>query len=151
MKPIVLSTEVKASPARVWEVMSDFEHAAERISGIQSVEMLTEGPVRVGTRFRETRVMFGKLAVEEMEVTALEPGRSYTLSADSCGVHFDSTMRAVPVGAGTRLELEMRSRALTLGARVMGAAMGPLMKGAMCKAVSKDLEDIKRAAETGLV
>ena len=43
------------------------------IPDITALEMLSEGPFGEGTRWRETRVMFKKEAVEEMWVTGFPP------------------------------------------------------------------------------
>ena len=59
----------------------DVEHAADTLSGIGAVEMLTEGPYAVGTRWRETRSMMGMTASEEMEVTEVEDQRTAALAA----------------------------------------------------------------------
>ena len=146
MKPLHISTLVDAAPELVFAAASDFQNAPERVSGIERVEMLTEGPLRVGTRFRETRTMFGKQAVEEMEVIDLQPGRSYTLGADSCGCRFESVVSCTPEGTGTRLAIEMVSTPKTLAAKLM-APLGAVMAGAMKKAMQQDLEDIRRSVE----
>ena len=44
--------------------VSDFANAPKRIKSILRVNVLTPGPVGVGTRFTETRVMFGREATE---------------------------------------------------------------------------------------
>ena len=54
---IDLERLVQARVERVWEVLTDVAHADQTLSG---VELITEGPYRVGTRWRETRRMFGK-------------------------------------------------------------------------------------------
>lgn len=145
----ITSDEINASPERVFEVMSDFEHAADHVSGITRVEMLTDGPVGVGTKFKETRVMFGKEATETMEVTAFDPGKGYTLEAESCGCRYVSHLRCVPKGSGTQVELEMHCTPLKFSAKVMSKLMAPMMKGAMCKAMRQDFDDLQAVAEGG--
>lgn len=148
MKPRIIRHLSSAPPERVFAMASDFPNAASIVEGITGVEMLTGGPVRVGTQFRETRVMFGKPATETMEVVAFDPPRSYTLRAGSCGAEFVSEVRCVPDGAGTRLEIEMRCRPVSLFAKLMSPLSG-LMMGSMTKLIAKDLADIARAAEGG--
>jgi len=108
---IEVSESVARPPAQVFAAASDFAHAASRISGILRVEMLTEGPVGVGTRFRETRKMFGKEASEVMTVAEFEPPRRYVLTAESHGCRYRSEIRVEPDGAGSRLVMVYRSRA----------------------------------------
>jgi hypothetical protein len=43
--------------------------------------------------------------------------------------------------------MEFTGQPQTFGAKIMGALMGSMMKNATKKALMKDLEDIKRAAE----
>lgn len=145
---IACSEHVNAPVERVFAVASDPRHAADVISAITKMEVLTEGPVGVGTRFRETRVMFGKEATEQMEFTAFDPPWSYTLVADSHGCHYTSTFRFRPEGAGTRVDFEFSGDAHSFGARVMSALMGPLMKGTMRKMLAKDLGELKRYVES---
>src|SRR5438046_1974470 len=100
MTAVSCDPHVAAPPATVFDVFSDLDHAPGRVSGTQRVEKLTPGPVGVGTRFKETRVMFGKEATEEMTFTAFDPGRGYTLGAESCGCRYITDFRFEPDGAG---------------------------------------------------
>jgi carbon monoxide dehydrogenase subunit G len=143
---MTISRRMDAAPEAVFAVMSDLANAAETISGIKKMEMLTDGPVGVGTRFRETRVMMGKEATEEMEVTAFEAGRSYTLECDSCGCHYRTEVRVKPDGTGTLAEMELDTRAVSLLAKLM-TPMEVLMRGTMRKHLEKDLDDVKRVVE----
>lgn len=140
---------VEAPAERVFEMLCDLEGAPERIDQIIKTEVLTEGPFGVGTRWRETRKMFGKEATEEMEVVSMEPGRSYTVTAASCGSEYVTTLRCVPEGAGRcRVEFEFGWKAVTLGAKLM-SPMVFFMKGMLRRCIESDLACIKRAAESG--
>lgn len=144
----VLKIEHKcaAPPERVFAVATDFANMTDHLSGVTKVEMLTGGPVAVGTRFRETRVMFGKEATEEMTVTALQPPRSYTMEALSCGVHYKSILDFLPDGGGTRIVMTITATPQTVMTKITGPLMGFLMKGAMKKAMLKDFADLDAAA-----
>jgi len=141
-----VTKHIDAPPARVFECAADFANAASRITGITRVEMLTDGPVRVGTRFRETRVMFKREATEELEVTAFDPPRSYAIGAVSCGSRFHTEFRFTPKGTGTEVALDFQAEPLTFFAKVMSVLMKPMIK-ACAKAVGKDLDDLKAAIE----
>lgn len=144
---IYASCIVEAPAERVFEIASDFRNAPQRISGIERLEILTDGPVGKGTRFKETRIMFKKEATEEMEVLEWDPPRSYTLGADSCGMRWRSVVRCTPEGPQrTKLEMDSGGTPLTLTARLM-TPLGFVFKGAAKKAFEKDLQDLKRAAE----
>jgi hypothetical protein len=137
---------VNAAPERVFEIASDFEGAAGTVAAITKTELLTDGPVRVGTRFRETRTMFNREATEEMEVTAFDPPRSYALACENHGTRFHSVVRVVPGAGGCNLEMECEATPLTLPAKVMCFLMKPFMKK-MMRGIATDLDDVARAAE----
>ena len=69
MKTLTCSVEVNAPAARVWDLITDIEHAHEFIPGIKAIEILGDKKSGLGLRWRETRVMFGKEATETLEIT----------------------------------------------------------------------------------
>ena len=107
MGPITASKRVSAPLESVWNVMADLENAADRIQAIVKLEVLTDGPVGLGTRFRETRIMFKKEATEEMEITAWDPPNSYTTEADGCGCHYTTVFTCERDGDGTKVTMCM--------------------------------------------
>jgi carbon monoxide dehydrogenase subunit G len=140
--------QIAAPPEQVFELFADLRHAAERIAGIKRLEVLTEGPIGVGTRFRETREFYGREATEELTITAFDPARSYTVNCVSGGSVYTSTFRFRPNGAGTIATVEFEARPVTLLARLM-SPLGWLMAGAVRKCVEGDLDELKRCAEQG--
>jgi hypothetical protein len=150
MKPLHVREHIEAPCEQVFARAADFARAPETITAIKKIEMLTPGPTRVGTRFRETRVMFGREATEEMEVVAFEPPRRIALGAESCGCRYHSELRFTPAaGGGTDVEMTFVGTPLTLFAKIVGGLMLPLMKKAMVKACGQDLRDLKAAVESG--
>ena len=124
---VQIERDVAASPEEVWRVLTDLDHAAENLSGVSRVELLTDGPYTVGTRWRETRKMFGKEATEEMRVTAVEAPTRTTVEADSAGVNYVTVFTLTPTGDGTRLAMAFT---------------------ATSKMMARDLENIARRAES---
>jgi hypothetical protein len=146
---IEASTLIDAPPDRVFATITDLENAPGRLSAIKRLEVLTDGPVGVGTRFRETRVMFGREATAEIEITGFEPGRSYTTESASCGCRYFCSLAVAPERSGTRLTASFGVTPLTLPARLMNAVMMPLMRKSMVRAFQQELADIKAWVETG--
>lgn len=146
MGSFVATVQIAAPVERVFAAAVDIPNAPQRVPSIRRVEMLTSGPVRVGTRWRETRVMFKREATEELQVTGMEPNRSFGVGCTSCGCQYESTFRFVGEGRGTRVELEVRYRALTLAAKLM-APLAWLMAGAMRKMIQQDLDELKASIE----
>lgn len=138
---------INADRARVFEVFCDLENAAANISAISKVEVLA-GPAQLnlGTKWRETRTMFGTEATEEMWVTGYEQDVSYVAEAESRGAHYRSEYRFTPEGSGTRVDMTFEGVPLTLGAR-LASILGALFAGASKKALHQDLVDLKRVCE----
>jgi carbon monoxide dehydrogenase subunit G len=148
MKAIQVSETIHADKKRVFEAMSNFEIAASVVSGIQKTEMLTPGPVGVGTRFKETRIMMKREATETMEVTVFKPFDTYTLEAESCGCHYTSVMTLRDLGGGnTEVTMSFRGVAKTFMAKLM-MPLGYLMQGMLKKLLLKDISDIKAHLES---
>ena len=146
MTSLETSVVVRASPERTFEVFTDLERASERVRGIKRIEVLTPGPVGNGTRFRETRVMFGREATEEMRIAEFVPGRSFAMEADSCGAFFRTRFEFRGEGGSTRVTTRMEVEARSLFAKLM-QPLSKLMMGSMKKAFAADLDDLRKACE----
>src|SRR5438093_1707467 len=73
---VSVSSRIDAPTRRVFDMFTDVEHAAEHVSGISRIEMLTPGPFRLGTRWRESRQLLGRVDDADLEVTAFERYRT---------------------------------------------------------------------------
>lgn len=151
MAMMEITRHVNASVDRVFELCTDIPGAEQRLSGITRIEMLTDGPIGVGTRWKETRVMFGRDCTEELWISDFEPGRSYTVTSHSCGAEYKSTFTFEPEDEGTRVKFELDCRPLGFVAKVMMAVMKPftgkLMKS-MEEHIARDIDELKAAAES---
>ena len=85
-----LTQHIKAGPEKVWAVISDIPGSAGTISGIDSVQLLSEGPYGEGTRWKETRTMMGKQETVEMWVSQADPPRSTAVKALQGGADYTS-------------------------------------------------------------
>ena len=143
------SISINASKEKVWQMITNIQNAEQTISGIQKVEILEEpGDGLIGLKWRETRIMFGKEATEVMWITEAEENSHYKTRAESHGSIYISEMRVEGTGDDScTLTMGFTGLPQSFGAKVMTALMGWMMKGATKKALYKDLEDIKAAAE----
>jgi hypothetical protein len=146
MSKFVFRMHITAPPEIVFRFASDFHRAAEHIKGIEKLEVLTDGPVGVGTRFRETRIMYGKQSTEELEVTAFDEPHGYTVECQSCGCYFRSKYFMVGDIAGTHVRMEMDCQPISLFAKLM-SPISRLMMGSVKKCIEADLEDLRVVAE----
>lgn len=148
MGNITLTRRVNAPIDRVFAVLTELERAPERISSIKRLEIITPGPVGRGTKFRETRMMFGKEATETMEITDVQPGKSMTISAGSCGAVFTTTFQLSREGSGTLIEQVTSCTPVSLFAKLM-TPISMLMMKPMKKMMQRDLDDIAASIERG--
>ena len=146
MAKLQISRQVNASPQRVFEVFTDFDHAAENISQIKKLEVLTPGSIGKGTRFKETRVMMGHEATETMEIVDYEPLKTYSVGCTSCGCSYLSRFDFVPENGGTRVDMSFEGKPLTFMAKLM-SPLGWFMMGTMKKCMEGDVEDLQKVAE----
>src|ERR1700736_1452295 len=107
MAKIKVSAEMPESVAPTFSLFTDIEYAAHRVSGIKKTEMLTTGTFSRGTRWLETRNVLGRVDTAEMEVTAFETNRSYTITHHKAGVRIDTTFTFEPVPSGTHVSIEL--------------------------------------------
>ena len=147
MASVCVEKDIAAPVERVFETLSDIPNADETISGITKIEMLSDGPVGVGTRWRETRVMFGKQATEEMEITEFNPNKNYVVEAESMGCHYRTDIRFQESELGTKVEMEFGAKPITFFAKLM-TPVSWMMRGTMAKCLNKDLDDCKLVCES---
>jgi uncharacterized membrane protein len=141
MADLMMSVDVAAAPQRVFAIASDIEGSPKMQPKILSVEMLTPGPMRTGTKWREKRKMGSGHAEAMIEVTGFEPGKRYEFASMSKGPGFTGEIAVAPKGSGTVLSMTMRT--MGLGSKIMLWMMGGMLK----KELMDDLQCIKRAAE----
>ena len=111
MPRFAVSKVFPAPPAEVFAFFTDLDRLPARVKDITKIERLTDGPVGVGTRYKESRIVFKKEDTVEFEVTAYEPPVRFETLAHSCGAEFRSDHRFTPDGAGTRVDLVVTTRA----------------------------------------
>ena len=143
---IGLETLIHAAPARVFALVADIARWPDFMSAIERLEVLTPGPVAVGTRFRETRTMFGRSASEEMTVAEFAPPHRLVLSAHNHGTAYRSEHIFEPAGEGTRLRMVFGGVPTSVLAKLM-VPLGWLFLGAVKRQLAADLADLKREAE----
>ena len=146
---VQVQREIAASPETVWGVITDLHHAAETLSGVTRVEVLTDGPYAVGTRWRETRKMMGKEETQEMYVTELEAPIRTTVEAESGGVHYVSTFTLTPAASGTHLLMTFGGEQPDPSGvqKLAWTVFGRLGLRMARKVMVQDLDDIARRAE----
>lgn len=146
---IKAETKINAPIDKVFEVFADIKGAQDRITGITKIDILSDAKSGIGTKWRETRIMFGKEATEVMEITDLQKNAFYTVEADSHGTKYKTIYEFESQDDGsTIVKMIFEGKPYTFGARLMGI-MWFFLKGATTKALEKDMIDLKKYCEGG--
>jgi uncharacterized protein YndB with AHSA1/START domain len=148
---IEVARRIAAPAQRVWDVIADVAGSAERSGAIESLEILAGvSPVEVGTSWRETRTVLGRKSTQEMTVTTIDPGRSYSVRGHSAGTDYESTLSIKPQGPQTAtLTISVEASTAGTAGRLMIATLGRVLAGATRTMLEHELADIASAAEPG--
>jgi carbon monoxide dehydrogenase subunit G len=143
-----LELSIHAPPEKVFAAITDLHAGGRWLPGCTKLEVLTSGPYDKGTRWRETRRMFGREATEEFEVKHVQAPHIIELHCDgrkgtSGNVDYFFRYDLQPHGDTTNLKLTSRIEP----AGWFGKIMAPLMKGAFKEALKKDHLALKAHVE----
>lgn len=146
MPRLRVTNKISAPVEDVFTLFTDVENAAERVTAIKEIEMMSTGPFNLGTRWIETREMLGRLDDAQMEITSYERNKTYTVTHHKGGVRIDTVFTFEPVASGTNvsIEFELNSQGLPPG------LLSPLewaVGGKVRHALSDDLDDLKQSVE----
>lgn len=127
---------------RIFAFVVDARNLSAWQSGLIQNEMLTEGPLRVGTRFREVRRTGPRQSEIQAEVTTFEPNKRFatrTLTKPQVTVSYSFE----PEGGGTRLNYKFVM--LTGGVLRL---LEPLIARSIRNDTDSDFEKLKRIVES---
>ena len=130
--------EVAAPAQDVFDVYSDVERWPEWTESVTSVELLTPGPLRVGSR---ARIKQPRLPTAEWEVTELLLGRSFSWTARGPGIR--TTGHHVVTGED---ELVTVTASLEQ-AGPLGPVLGILTKGLTERYLQMEVRGLKARCE----
>ena len=147
MKTITCERVIAKPRTEVFAAFTDLESAPDRIQGIDSLEVLTDGPMQVGTEFRETRTMFGKEATETMTITDFEQDRGYSTFAESCGAQYRASYTFEDVDGGTLVRFTFDGKPVTFMGKIMSPVMGLVFGRMMKRLLAQDMDDMVAAIE----
>lgn len=130
MIELAFTIEIERPVEEVFAYLTDPSKLPEWDPRIVDVEQLTDGPMRVGTRFRETRTMLGRKVSQVVEVTEYDPPRLFTLRIEEGPIGLDARNVLEAVDGKTRLRFEGSGK-LRGAARVAQPIAAALLKRQM--------------------
>ena len=144
MAEITLVRSINAPIDMVFKTVADIGNFSKAIPGIVKVEFLSEQQSGVGTRFYETRLMKGKEASTELEVTEYVENEHVRIVSDTHGTVWDTIFTVEPAGESVKLEMTMDARAYKL----MPKLMNSLVMKMISNAIESDMDSVKHYCET---
>lgn len=129
---------MKAAPAAVARVMFAAENDPQWIGGARSVEVLTPGPLAMGTRVRRQGGFLGRKFSWVTEVTALAPERRVEMAFLEGPMRGAVTSEIHPTDDGSRVSIRNHG-----GANVSMPGIAWMLK----RLVAKDLERLAGLVE----
>lgn len=147
-----ISFEVKrtvhASHQKVYASLIDLDSAERWMQGLVRIERLDGGPIQEGSKWKETRKMFGTEATEHFEVVELNEPYKIVLRCDGTkGTtgkgEFVFTYILTSMDEITEVTLNGEINGLTGMARLFGK----MMAGTFKKACAKDLDALIKYLE----
>jgi hypothetical protein len=143
MKVVIEKFFAGVSKSELMELMSDPKKFEDIVEGITKVELLSGIGKGVGVIWRETRVMFGKEATEEMSISKYELDNGVIeIEAASHGVKYLTTYTFEENEKGVDLKMVFAGKPITFMAKLM-TPIGYLFIGTTKKLLLKDLEEIE--------
>jgi uncharacterized protein YndB with AHSA1/START domain len=102
MSEIRESVEIDRPPEEVFAYLDDVERHGEWQEDVVGVERVTEGPIRQGSRVRETRHVPGGNRSMTYEVTEHDPPRQSSFRVLDGPIRAVGTISVEPAGDGTK-------------------------------------------------
>ena len=145
MGNIVVERLVAAPPEKVFAIVTDIPNVPKIQPAITNVEMLTEGPIGVGTKWSETRKEGGREMTLTLEITQFDAPHSYTVEADAMNTHYVTRIDCEAQGGGTLARMTADSTPRGFIAKLTDGMIIKMMR----KGLADDLETLAKAAEGG--
>ena len=147
MAPIVDTVEIAKSTQEVFAYLDDLSRHGEWQTQIESVEVLTEGPTRVGSRAVDTRRVPGGRRKITYEITEHDPPRRAAFRGLDGPIRPRGSVTVEPLDDGTRsrvtLELDL------VGYGLVGKLLAPLARSDARKHIPEDQARLKERLESG--
>jgi carbon monoxide dehydrogenase subunit G len=138
----------QVSGQQAYIALLDLDSAKHWMKGLVGIERLDEGPIQVGSQWKETRKMFGKEASEHFEVIELHEPDKIVLRVDGTkGTtgkgEYLFTYSITSSGNHSEVTLQGEIKGLTGFTKLLGK----LIAGTFKKACAKDLDALKSYLE----
>jgi uncharacterized membrane protein len=146
MAAITETVEIARRPEEVFAYLDDLSRHGEWQTQIESVEVLTEGPTRVGTRAVDTRRVPGGRQKITYEITEHDPPRRAAFRGLDGPIRPEGSVTVEPLEGGARSRVTLE---LHLDGHGFGKLIAPLVRLDARRHVPKDQQRFKERLESG--
>lgn len=133
MRTFTRSLTFASPPKKVFALLADVEQAKQWMPAIQSVEMVTDGPMGLGSSWVETRKVGRRVMRSPIKVTEFVPDKVFAIAVDQKMAAMAFRFELAKAGKGT---------AVTFSAAVGGRGLGKLFERMIYREVEKSDSDI---------
>jgi uncharacterized membrane protein len=146
MATITRSTNIARPAEEVFAYLDDFTARGEWRDGVKSINVIGDGPTKVGTEVEETRVMGGREIEMRWRVTEHDPvaRRSAFETVESKMMKPSGVISVASVGDGSEVTFSMDTNPVGLG-----RLLAPMMNRQATSTIEGDLARLKRHLEGG--
>jgi uncharacterized membrane protein len=147
MATITRSTNVARPADEVFAYLDDLEAHREWQDAVDTIEVVTDGPTRVGTEVRETRVVGGNRRVEMLwRVTEHDAStrRSGFETVESRMMKPSGVISVASVGDGSEVTFSMDTNPVGFG-----KLLAPVINRDVGRTIEADLARLKQRLEQG--
>lgn len=149
-RELTVKRVVRAPEQQVWSALTDLADAPRILRGVSRLEVLEGSGYEVGTRWRETRRIFGMEETQTMEVADCDPPRATTVTSRSAGVEYRKVWTLEPTDDGTLLTVCFGASHPdpNLLQRLTATLFGHVGAAVTTRLLGQDLADIAARAES---
>lgn len=144
MAQVTASRTIGAPIELVFKTVAQVEEFSKAIPHILEIEFLSDVKIGVGARFKETRLVNGRKATTELQVTEYAENERVRIVSDTHGTVWDTVFTLADQGGKTILEMVMDVRPHSMLARLTT----PFVTGMIAKAIGEDLDSVKAFCES---
>ena len=136
--------EIAAPPEQVFDFLAILENAALWQSGVFAVHLITDPPLRVGSRFQESFALKPLRFNAVCEMTSMERPQAFAFRTVGSGpLSYEGVFKLLPTDSGTSL-----SYATSASLRGYLRVLEPLMRREAQRESEAELERIRQAVES---
>lgn len=132
---------IPKSKDEVFAFATNFDNSTKVMPNVVKIEKLTEGPVGVGTQFKETREIRGKEASAVIEIVDFQPNDRYSVKSELEGLETIYHYTFNEQGEETKVHFDCEIKASTFKMKLVK----PLFKIIMKKEDGDHLKHLKDA------